>query len=112
MVGHVFAGLPASDFRASAAWYERLVGRPPDLRPNEDEAAWRLTDTGWIYVVEDAGRAGNALLTVLVEDLETHVAELAARGLATQPIEIVPEVGRKAAIADPDGNLVTFAEAD
>ena len=28
----------------------------------------------------------------------------------TQPIEAVAGVGRKAAIADPDGNLITFAE--
>jgi len=109
MVGHVFAGLPVSDIRASCAWYERLLGRPPDLVPHEKEAAWRLTDTGWIYVVEDAGRAGNALVTVLVEDIETHVAELAARGLAA-PIETMAGVGRKAALADPDGNLITFAE--
>ena len=39
MVGHVFAGLPVSDIRASCAWYGRLMGRPPDLVPNEKEAA-------------------------------------------------------------------------
>jgi catechol 2,3-dioxygenase-like lactoylglutathione lyase family enzyme len=111
VIGHVFAGLPASDIRASSVWYERLMGRPPDLVPHESEVAWRLTDTGWIYVVEDPGRAGNALVTVLVEDLETHVAELASRGLATPAMETIAGVGRKAAIADPDGNLITFAEA-
>jgi predicted enzyme related to lactoylglutathione lyase len=112
VVGHVFAGLPVSDVRASCVWYERLMGRKPDLVPNETEVAWRFTDTGWIYVVEDPGRAGNALLTVLLEDIETHVAELAARGLATQPIEAIAGVGRKATIADPDGNLITFAQTD
>jgi hypothetical protein len=25
----------------------------PDLIPNEDEAAWQLNETGWIYVIVD-----------------------------------------------------------
>ena len=46
MVSYAFTGLPVADLDSARAWYERLVGRPPDLIPNENEAAWRLTDTG------------------------------------------------------------------
>lgn len=45
---HVFAGLAAADHDRARAWYERLLGRPPDLVPNENEAAWQLAGTGWI----------------------------------------------------------------
>src|SRR5207237_561614 len=69
-VTHVFAGIPVAHRDAAVGWYERLVGRPPDLVPNDDEAAWRLTETGWMYVVADPGRVGSALHTLLVDDLD------------------------------------------
>jgi predicted enzyme related to lactoylglutathione lyase len=109
-ITEVFAGIPVADYSSAAAWYERLVGRPPDMFPNDNEAVWRLTDKGWIYVVGDSERAGKALVTVLVDDLEQHVAELGERGLVTEPIETVPGVVRTAVITDADGNQIQFGE--
>jgi predicted enzyme related to lactoylglutathione lyase len=109
-ITEVFTGIAAADFDAARAWYERLLGRPPDLIPNENEAAWQLAEAGWIYVVGDADRAGKALLTLLVDDLENHVAELAERGIATEPIETVPGVVKKAEITDREGNRITIGE--
>jgi predicted enzyme related to lactoylglutathione lyase len=107
----VFAGIPVADYGpAVVAWYERLVGRPPDMFPNDNEAVWRLADSGWIYVVGDSDRAGKGLLTILVDDLQEHVAGLAERGLVTEAIETVPGVVRTAVIADPDGNQIQFGE--
>jgi predicted enzyme related to lactoylglutathione lyase len=57
-----------------------------------------------------AARAGRALLTVIVDDLDAQVAQLAERGLATDPIDTVPGVVRKAEIRDPDGNRITFGQ--
>ena len=61
-VTHVFAGIPVADHEAAFEWYERLLGRPPDRLPTEDEAVWELTDAGldpavWLDVVfaEGAG---------------------------------------------------------
>jgi catechol 2,3-dioxygenase-like lactoylglutathione lyase family enzyme len=76
-VSHVFAGIPVADYDAALAWYERLLGRPPDVIVTDKEAMWQVADRGWIYVVGDTKRAGNALLTLLVDNLEDHVAELA-----------------------------------
>jgi hypothetical protein len=93
------------------AWWERLMGRPADMVPNATEVAWRVTgDSGWIYVVSDPARAGNGLLTLLVDDLDRRVTELAERGLAVERIETVRGVGRNAELFDPDRNKVTFAE--
>jgi hypothetical protein len=36
-VTYVFAGIPVADRDAAVDWYKRLVGRPPDLIPNDDE---------------------------------------------------------------------------
>jgi predicted enzyme related to lactoylglutathione lyase len=108
-VTYVFAAIPVADYAAARTWYERLMGRPPDLIPNDSEAAWQLTDTGWIYVIGDAGRAGKTLLTVLVDDLGNHVADLAARGLEV-PIDTVRGVGIEALVTDPEGNTIKFAQ--
>jgi catechol 2,3-dioxygenase-like lactoylglutathione lyase family enzyme len=109
-VNHVFAGIPVADYDAALAWYERLLGRPPDVIVNENEAMWQVAETGWIYVVGDTNRAGNALLTLLVDDLEDQVAALADRGLAPGAIDTVREGVRKAVIIDPEGNMITFGE--
>src|SRR2546423_4900651 len=45
-VRSVVGRIPVAHRDAAVGWYERLVGRPPDLVPNDDEAAWRLTETG------------------------------------------------------------------
>jgi predicted enzyme related to lactoylglutathione lyase len=51
------------------------------------------------------------LLTLIVDNLEDHVADLAERGVAIGAIETVPGVVRKAVITDPEGNTITFGEA-
>jgi hypothetical protein len=53
---------------------------------------------------------GKALLTLLVDDLEGHVAELGERGLATGVIDTVPGLYRKAVITDPEGNMISLGE--
>ena len=67
---HLFAGIPVADRDAAMQWYARLLGRPPDLVPNDREAAWRLTDSAWICLYADAEPPGAAPHTVLVSDLE------------------------------------------
>ena len=108
-VTEFFAGVPVADYAAALAWYERLAGRPADFAPHETESVWRL-GPAWIYVVSDAERAGRAMLTLIVDDLEAEVAALAERGLETGPMGMVADVMRKADITDPEGNRITFAE--
>ena len=65
-ITETFAGVAVADFPAPRAWYERLLGRPPDMVPHETEVVWKLTEGGWIYVVGDPERAGGSLVTLLV----------------------------------------------
>jgi predicted enzyme related to lactoylglutathione lyase len=106
---HLFAGLAVSDYQSACGWYERLFGRPPDVLPQEDEALWQLTSTTSVYVVRDRGRAGQALLTLAVENLDEHLAEIAER-VPSEPIEPPQGTPRRAVIRDPDGNTITFFE--
>ena len=106
-----FAGVAVADYTSALAWYERLMGRPPDFNPHENEAVWQILDNGWIYVVADTERAGKALLTLMVDNLDRHVAELKERGLAVGAIETQPGLFRKAEVTDPEGNKISFGQA-
>lgn len=109
-IEEVFTGMPVSDLANALRWYERLMGRLPDLVPNDNEGAWQLAEHAWVYVVGDPDRAGKGLLTLLVDDVEAQVAELAQRGLATDAVDTIPGVVSTAEIRDPDGNRITFGE--
>ena len=106
----LFASVPVGDLDAAARWYEQLFGRPPDIVPNEHEVMWRVTDNGWLYVIEDRERAGRTVVTIAVNDLARFVAELADRGVVAGPIEPVGDAGQRAIAVDPDGNGISLIE--
>jgi catechol 2,3-dioxygenase-like lactoylglutathione lyase family enzyme len=110
MFTHLFAAIPVADRDAAVAWYGRLAGRPPDLIPNDIEAAWQLTEAGWIYVIADPGRAGSGLHTLLVDDLDAFLAELATRGIVAGPVETIGDAVRVAIVTDPDGNRLKVGQ--
>jgi glyoxylase I family protein len=95
---------------AARPWYELLVGRSEDNHPMETLVEWRITDTGWIQVFRDPERAGSTLLNFAVGNLDKHVAELTARGLAPNSIQSANKGVRLSTIVDPDGNRITFIE--
>ena len=78
--------------------------------PNEREAAWQLNHGGWIYIAEDPERAGRALNTVLVEDLEGFLAGVAERGIEPGPVETLGDSPRQSIIVDGDGNRLKVAQ--
>jgi hypothetical protein len=106
---YVFAGLLVSDRDQAAAWYERLLGRPPTFLPNDAEAVWQLAATASVYLLADPPRAGGGIMSVVVEDLNETLSELEGRGIVPDRIDVM-EAGRKAVIEDPDGNVVSIIE--
>ena len=109
-IEHVFAGIPVAGYRMARPWYEQLFGRAPDVLVTDHECMWQLASAGWVYIVEDRDRAGNALFTFLVDNLPDHVAAIAARGLTTGDIETIPDAVRVAVIMDADGNKIQIGE--
>ena len=106
----LFAGVQVTDLDGAVAWYARLFGRPADIVPNDNEVMWRLADPAWLYVLRDAKRAGHAVVTVCVADLDQAVAGIAARGITGGPAEIIGDAGRKVTYTDADGNGISFIE--
>jgi catechol 2,3-dioxygenase-like lactoylglutathione lyase family enzyme len=107
---HLFAGLRVRNFAAASAWYGQLLGEPTFF-PHATEAVWTLADDRSIYVVEAAEGAGNGVVTIFVDDLDAHVAEIAARGLEPAERETYSNGVRKAVYRDPDGNEVGLGGA-
>jgi predicted enzyme related to lactoylglutathione lyase len=108
MAVHLFAGIPVSDFAPALAWYEKLFGAPPSSFPHDTEAVWQLAEHRLVYVVQRPEHAGHAMHTVIVEDLDTLVAQIAQRGLEPATREAYGNGVRKITYIDPDGNEIGF----
>ena len=106
----LFAAVTVADLDGAVAWYGRLFGRPADIVPNDNEVMWRLADAAWLYVLRDEKRAGHALVTLCVADLDRAVADIAARGITGGPVELIGDAGRKVTFTDAEGNTVSFIE--
>jgi hypothetical protein len=102
----LFSGIPVRDYAAALAWYEQLVGRPPAFFPNDAEAVWELADHRYIYIKHAPNRAGHALLTVFVSNVDSFVAQLSGRGLQPTKRETYANGVHKFTYVDPDGNEV------
>jgi catechol 2,3-dioxygenase-like lactoylglutathione lyase family enzyme len=111
MALYLFAGIPVNDYAAALAWYERLFGAPPTFFPNDTEAVWELADQRYVYIEHLPERAGHAMHTVLVDDLDALVAQIAARGLEPARRETYDNGVRKITYRDPDGNEIGYGGA-
>ena len=113
---NVLAVVSVSDFPASVAWYERLIGRPADLlpMPGEEVAEYHLTPTGGFQLVGDREKAGHSQLTLSVADLDDYLGQLTGRGIETGPVTdgklSSGESLRVVMLTDPDGNGLAIAQ--
>jgi hypothetical protein len=73
---------------------------------------WRITDGAWLYVIRDEHRAGRSVVTLCVSDLNGSLAEISGRGITSGAIEMIGDSGRKAAISEADGNIISFTEVN
>jgi predicted enzyme related to lactoylglutathione lyase len=107
---HLFAGLRVRDFQAARPWYERLLGEPASF-PHATEAVWTLAADRSVYLVEHADGAGNGVVTIFLDDLDAHLATIAARGLEPDERLTYSNGVRKALYRDPEGNELGFGGA-
>ncbi|GAB3481287.1 VOC family protein [Nocardiopsis coralliicola] len=109
----VYSVMCVRDSAAALEWYRVLFGRAAD----EDiggEYLWQLSEKAWLVVDgSDAHRerAGGAVVTLGVDDLDAVLARLAANGIAHEPVETYGNGVRHVTVLDPDGNSLSLAEA-
>ena len=111
MALNLFAGIPVSDYAAARPWYERLLGSEPTFLAHATEAVWDLAEGRSLYIVEDPERAGHALQTVFVDDLDSLVGAIASRGIDPSDRETYANGVRKVVYRDGDGNEIGFGGA-
>lgn len=104
----LFAGIPVTDYQAALKWYEQLLGFPPTFFPNDIEAVWEVAEHRYLYIIRQPERAGYALQTLIVDDLDSLIAEVADRGLDPSNQETYENGVRKIIYCDPDGNEIGF----
>lgn len=102
----LFAGISVSDLDAAKDWYARLLGIDYSFLPNDTEVVWELAEHRFLYVQLDPARAGNALQTLFVDDLEAFTDAAGARGIEPQSRETYENGVRKVTYRDPDGNEI------
>ncbi len=72
---------------------------------------WTPADDRSLYIKEDPRRAGGALITVFVDDLDALISEIGSRGLEPAERETYSNGVRKATYRDHDGNEIGFGGA-
>src|SRR3954468_6356114 len=107
----LFAGIPVKDFQTALAWYQQLFGVPPTFFATETEAVWELAEHRWVYIEQQPEHAGHAMNTILVDDFDTRLAQIAERGLEPARRETYENNVRKITYRDPDGNEFGFGDA-
>jgi predicted enzyme related to lactoylglutathione lyase len=108
MAIYLFAGIPVSDFAEALAWYEKLLGSPPSSFPHDTEAVWELAEHRLLFIVQRPEHSGHAMHTLIVDDLDSVMAEISQRGLEPARQETYPNGVRKTTFVDPDGNEIAF----
>jgi catechol 2,3-dioxygenase-like lactoylglutathione lyase family enzyme len=101
--------LHAPDAGRAREWYERVLGRPPDLVPVDGVFEWRLGPAAWLQVaVGEPG--GGAVLRLGVPDLDAALAVFAAAGARLGEVGRIPGVIALCDAEDPFGNVLSFYE--
>jgi catechol 2,3-dioxygenase-like lactoylglutathione lyase family enzyme len=111
MTVDLFAGLAVRDYQRALAWYERLLGSGPAFLPNAVEAVWELAEHRYLYIEVLPQRAGYALHTLFVDDLDERIRSISARGIEPAAQESYDNGVRKVIYRDPDGNEIGFGGA-
>jgi len=108
---YLFAGIPVNDYAAALIWYERLFGFPPTFFPTDTEAVWELAEQRSVYIEQRPEHAGHAMHTILVDDLDARIAQIADRGLEPTKRETYDNGVRKITYRDADGNEFGLGDA-
>ena len=97
-----------SDYERALVYYQRLLGPEPAFFPNATEAVWELAEHRYLYIEQLPERAGHALHTVFVGDLDERVEGISRRGIEPSSQETYENGVRKVIYRDPDGNEIGF----
>ncbi len=103
----LFAELHVRDFQIAKVWYVQFLGEP-SFAAHDTEEVWELAENRSIAVEEQPEHAGHGAVTIWVDDLDTVVNGIVARGIEPAKRETYDNGVRKVTFHDPDGNEIGF----
>jgi predicted enzyme related to lactoylglutathione lyase len=106
---NVVGVLPVVDHAQAVDWYEKWIGRGPDVQPMDGIAEWQLAENAWIQVSVDPEPAGHTTVVIGVADLDTQRSACEAAGVKIGDVNDYGFI-RTAEAVDPAGNKILFAQ--
>jgi catechol 2,3-dioxygenase-like lactoylglutathione lyase family enzyme len=121
----VTANIPAADLQRARAFYADKLGLVPDSELPAGVLLYR-TDAGTdfsVYETAYAGQAGHTVAQWHVQDIESEVHDLSAKGVEFEvydmpevtwdgPIASLPGMGRAAWFKDSEGNTMCIDQTE
>jgi hypothetical protein len=101
--------LPVTDHVKAVTWYQKWIGRAPDVEPMEGIAEWQLAENAWIQVAVDPESAGHTTVVVGVKDIDAQRSACAAVEVAVGDVSDYGFV-KTAEAVDPAGNKILFVQ--
>ena len=104
--------LLVTDHAAAVSWYEKWIGRGPDVEPMEGVAEWQLAENAWIQVgvdPENPDAAGKSTVVVGVADIDTQAKACSAAGVTVGDVNDYGFI-KTAETVDPAGNKILFVQ--
>ena len=108
-IRNALASVAVKDIKSSRAWYAQLLGSEGTM-PMPEVVEWVFPRGGGLQVYGLPERAGKCSFTLVVEDIESEVRKLQARGIDTSQRSSSSQV-KTVMIIDGDGNHIALAEA-
>ncbi len=108
---NVVCVLYVGDYSEAVGWYEKWLGRAPDVTPDEGIAEWQLAENAWIQVsvAPDPGLVGKSTVVCGVIDLDEQCASCQSAGVTLSDTEDYGFI-KLANATDPAGNTVVFVQ--
>lgn len=101
--------LPVTDHAEAVTWYQKWIGRGPDVKPMDGVAEWQLAENAWIQVSVDPESAGRTTVVVGVTDIDTQRSACAAADVVVGDVSDYGFV-KTAEAVDPAGNKILFVQ--
>lgn len=106
---NVVGVLPVTDHAEAVAWYEKWIGRGPDVKPMDGVAEWQLAENAWIQVAANDEASGGSSVVVGVADIGKQCSDCAAAGVEVGEVNDYGFI-KLAEAVDPAGNKIIFVQ--
>lgn len=102
-------GVSVRSLREARAWYERLLGKSPELEPVPGIVEFKVGGT-WLQLEEGHGGPTGWAFRFGVRSLVQEVSRLRQLGIQVGEMVTVPGVIQFCDFKDPDGNPLSLYE--